>query len=505
MFARLSLCLPLLVAAAASGQERPRNVIVMIADGSGYDTLAATRYWTGEPLAVDEGDWLRLSMSPYALRGGEETVDGFGSGDQVPDYEYDPARNYDARPVEGVEGVYPRGFAGYEWNREFRPDSANTMTSMMTGVVTYPGAINIGGDGEKLRSLAEAAKESGRRVGSVSSVPFNHATPASGAGAHATDRNFYHDIARELFASGTADVLGGPADPERDDDGRLRDEPLYDYMPADLWADLTSGIAETDGGERWTLVRDAHAIRDLAQGRTPSRLALIPRVARTLQQKRSSLGDDKTTSPGDDPLTSGLPSLTDIALAALNAVDDDEDGFFLMVEGGAADWAMHDNEFGRMIEEYEDFDAAVRAVVAALESGERGYSFDDTLLVVTADHDHLLCGPNAATVPFEPVQDRGPGVLPGYRWMSGHHSLRLVPFFARGAGAEGFVGLADEEDVVPIEAPRSVEGGGMYLRQWEMGRYLIDLVDGVPGEESDAPIEVINEAEPTTKPATRPA
>src|SRR3546814_145071 len=106
---------------------------------------------------------------------------------------------------------------------------------------------------------------------------------------------------------------------------------------------------------------------------------------------------------------------------------------------------MHDNAFGRMIEEYLDFNEAVAAVVAWVESPESAATWDDTLLVVTADHDHLLFGPNTS-VPFQRPTNNGAGKLPGYSWSSDSHSNQLVPIFARGAGAEELMKLADQQD-----------------------------------------------------------
>jgi len=52
-----------------------------------------------------------------------------------------------------------------------------------------------------------------------------------------------------------------------------------------------------------------------------------------------------------------------MTLAALNILDDDPDGLYLMVEGGAVDWANHLNQSGRMIEEAVEFERAVEAVI----------------------------------------------------------------------------------------------------------------------------------------------
>ena len=76
-----------------------------------------------------------------------------------------------------------------------------------------------------------------------------------------------------------------------------------------------------------------------------------------------------------------------------------------MIEGGAVDWANHANEPDRMIEEQIDFVKAVEAVVAWVDKHS---NWNDTLLILTADHEcGLLWGPDSDRVAFQPLADRG--------------------------------------------------------------------------------------------------
>ena len=190
------------------------------------------------------------------------------------------------------------------------------------------------------------------------------------------------------------------------------------------------------------------AIEALASWPAPLPLLMVPRVARTLQQERASSRDAKSALPDTDPLLPGVPTLESMTLAALNALDDAPEGFVLFIEGGAVDWAMHDNQLGRTIEEMRDFLASVDAVVAWVE---RESNWDQTLVIVTADHDHMLWGPDADRVPFDPLRDEGTGRLPGHRWLSDSHSAALVPLAARGAGAGTLRTLAERTD--PVRGP----------------------------------------------------
>jgi alkaline phosphatase len=125
-----------------------------------------------------------------------------------------------------------------------------------------------------------------------------------------------------------------------------------------------------------------------------------------------------------------------------------------MIEGGAVDWANHGNKLDRMIEEQTDFNNAVRAVVDYLDAGNNGNNWDNTLLIVTADHEcgHLW-GPDSFNDSnkdkrfdagdvfngFNPIIDNGPHKLPRAQYGSNNHTNALVPLFAKGAGAKLFM------------------------------------------------------------------
>lgn len=463
----------------AAATEKPKNIIVMIADGAGYNTLAATRYWKAGPLAVDTGNWRRAALATYALRRGPDVPEGSDPLAQDSDFVYASAKAWDTTPIEGASAIkpqYPALFAGYEWNRKTAPDSANTMSAMMTGVRSYNGAINVDGAMHNVLSLAEAAKAAGKMTGSISSVPFNHATPAAGGGAHNPSREAYHDLAIDMFEGGTLDVIGGGGNPDFDHDGRpLADENAanrFKYIPPALWQSLR--LPES----KWKLVQDRRDIEALANGDTLAdrSLAMIVEVAETLQLRRApGAGEDTATyAPGGTPMTGNVPELATMARAALNHVGSDPDGFFLQIEGGAVDWAMHANAFGRMIEEYAAFDDAVRAVIAWVDSPDSAATWEDTMLIVTADHDHLLFGPDIAE-PFQRVTNNGAGKLPGYSWASNSHSNQLVPFYVRGAGADALITAANDQDVHTDRQGRKF-GFGRYLTQTEMGSYLLSVV-----------------------------
>lgn len=462
----------------------PKHVIVFISDGGGANTHRAYQLWRGSPMVYQSGEWDRYSVSTNALRSGMRPN---GPDPLIPDPRevYDPARAWDTTPTDQGAGGYPFHFAGYGWLRATAPDSASTATAIFSGVPAYKGAIDVDGEGNPVRTIAEEAHDRGMAVGVVTSVPFDHATPACGGGAHVPRREMYHEIAGQMLGSGVCDVIAGTGNPFYDDDARRRERPDYTWISEEQWSALAGGTLRAAGDETpWTLVQDTEQIRSLAEGPTPGRFIMIPRVGMTLQERRSPLKKGDDTAPGVRALTEGLPTLSDLTLAALNRVDDDPDGFFLMVEGGAVDWAMHANQFGRMIEEMDDYHQAIEAVCAIIDSGERGYDWGDTLVVITSDHDHLVWGPQSDTIPFQPLTDNGPGETPGHLWLADGHSNQPVPLFVRGAGSERFASIPTKPDLY-IKDGEHFERPP-YFHQSEIGKTVLGLLGSGETAESGA-------------------
>jgi len=482
----LPVCLATGGGVGAADTPGVENVVLMVADGAGYNAWRATAMYEGaldgEFRAAD--GWVRLAAATHALRPTPEApVSAEHLETQFPALVYDPVRAWDPRRVEGRRGPYPFHFAGYEWLITTAPDSANTITAMTGGRKTYVGGINFDGASRPIEdTLARLAHDRGKRVGVVSSVMFAHATPAAAAGAHAALRSNYCELAVEILTAPYPDVVAGCGNPDFDNNGRRleEDEPRqYRFVGGkEIWerlngaGSLSAGqrvcappdSVDEDAGQllsagqiealgRWTLKQSRRDVESLQRGRTPDKLLILPEVGAsrfwsgvpaagshfprskwvggTLQQQRGSRADPRFTDPGYDPPLPGVPSLTTMTRAALNALDDGE-GFFLHVEGGAVDWAMHANQAGRMVEEMIDFKRSIEAVIEWVE-GHGGW--DRTLLIVTADHDHMLWGPNSDRIPFDALQDMGQGRLPAYRWLSDGHSNALVPVFARGPGS----------------------------------------------------------------------
>ncbi len=420
-----------------------KNIILMVADGAGFNTWIAADMYEGRlgKQVYDQPGWTRLACSTYPLNLSHKPT---GDLAQDPSLVYDPAKAWsDSTTARGER------FAGYVYLKKTATDSAAAATALATGQKTFNNAINWTNDDRPMRgqTIAEIAKSRGKSVGVITTVPWSHATPAALGGAHNPSRNNFAAIANEMLDAPYLDVIMGAGHPDYDNDGRpLRDGDKREYKYVggrETWDALKHGRRGA-----WKLIESREDFERLAEGPTPAKTLGTARAADTLQEKRGRgraalpydqiiaklTSDAKTPAPFAFPLNSNVPSLAAMARAALNCLDDNPQGFYLMIEGGAVDWANHANEPERMIEEQIDFLRAVEAVTAWIEKNS---NWDDTLLILTADHEcGLVWGPKSDVRAFDRLVDNGKGRLPGLKHLGYGHSNSLVPLYACGAGSE---------------------------------------------------------------------
>ncbi len=450
--ASLWLCIALLFSfpdqlfAQKSGElPRPKNVIIMIGDGMGYNHILASNYYLGISKQVYETFPVRLASCHYPAKAGSYGDNG----------------KEKLRWGTGYNTV--AAWTDTAWLKRNVTESAASATALATGVKTYNNAIGISIHGDTLVNLVQWAKQIGKSAGVVTSVPFSHATPA-GFVAHNATRTHYSQIACEMLLDSRCDVIMGCGNPMFDNNGKpqtgrwkdakfVGDSALFSQLIAGSGTRTEFAVkgkmkrvqdCDRDGKpDAWTVVSDADGFRALMAGKTPKRVLGCPQVYETLQQARKmENGESRNSPPFITPHNSRVPDLSTMAKGAINVLDNNPAGFFLIIEGGAIDWAAHDNQKGRLIEEMKDFNEAVLAVVDWVTKNS---SWKETLLVVTADHETgLLWGGG----PFLPIENSGTGKLPGMKFFSGEHTQSLVPLFAKGPGCELYRRYADEQDSV---------------------------------------------------------
>lgn len=421
-----------------------KNVILLIADGSGANHIMATDYFTSGQAGTQVYEAFPVSyyMSTYSTGRIEAEDDARNI--------YDPATIWNS----------------FETLKSHATDSGAAATAMATGTKTYNGAIGVDPSLKALRNISEDFEEKGKSTGVVTSVELSHATPAAFV-AHHPNRGDYSEIANQMIRDSATDVIMGTGNPLYNDNGEQRSTVGSDNYAfvgdSDTWASLEAGTlgndADGDGdSDPWQLIQTRADFEALQTGAVASRIIGVPQVYSTLQYNRSG---DGNAAPFIVPMIETVPSLAIMSRGALNVLDNDQDGFFLMIEGGAVDWASG-SKSGRMIEEERDFNQAAAAVCDWVEANS---SWSETLVIVTSDHEtgYLTGTPGV----YDEVINNGKGNMPTMVWNSVGHTNQLVPIFARGPGADLFKKYAVGSD--PVR--------GAYINNTDIPRVIRELLE----------------------------
>lgn len=272
-------------------------------------------------------------------------------------------------------------------------DSAAAATAMATGRKVRNAVVSVAspGDGSPLRTALELFKDAGRSTGLVTTSSISDATPAA-FGAHRASR---------------ADLAG------------IDNDYLGGSRPNILFGGGKSLAAGDASGAGYAVVRD--------------RAELLALDTETHDRVAGLFGTDNLPYEADGP--GSLPRLSEMTGVALRILDNDPDGFFLMVEGGRIDHASHANDIARTIGETIELSNAVAAAVDW--AGTRA----DTLIVVTADHE---------TGGLRVLRSSAAGTLPTVSWSGSGHTAADVPVHARGFGADAVSGRIENTGIFRV-------------------------------------------------------
>ena len=422
-----------------TGTDGPKNIIYLVGDGMGYNHIAATNLFeTGQTKHQVEGE--AGDVSP--VEGGEAA--------QV--YEGDEWNELAMSTFQEGNSYDPeKAWNDHDYVNEDYTDSAAAGTAMATGSKTENGMIGVTSDGATVQNTSEHAIDNGKSAGVVSSVPFNHATPAAWA-AHNDDRNDFHAIADEMIG-GDLDVIMGAGHPLYDEDNQPVDEPNYEWISEESFTELSAG--ETD----FTYLEEDADFQTLADGDVAAgeKYFGLPQVASTLQHNRS--GDSAV--PYDTELND-VVDMSTMAEGALNILDQNDEGFHVMIEGGVIDWAGHANDAARDIEEVQAFNETIEMVTTWVDENS---SWDETLVVVTTDHETgYFAGPTDD--PSWSAMTGQAGEMPEHSWHSENHTNQLVPVFFRGAGSKDITTAATGVDPVRGNYIDNVDIANLTLNTW---------------------------------------
>ena len=264
--------------------------------------------------------------------------------------------------IQGINGRVPLCMTQFPYSGQAATfsasdgitDSAAAGTCLASGKKTNNGMIGQTPDGAPVYSVASQLKAEGWGIGIMSTVPVDHATPASHY-AHAEKRSNYYLIGTHL-AESNFDFFGGGGfqRPINKDDASAPN--LYD-------------LCKKNG---YTLVGSyAEAQKNIKK----RKLLLVPQTDLDNPNKGAE-ALPYAIDQKDDDLT--LAQIVDIAIQHLSK----HDRFFVMAEGGKIDYAGHGNDGATNIHEVLDFDRAIQLAYRFYEQHP-----DETLIVVTADHE----------------------------------------------------------------------------------------------------------------------
>lgn len=347
------------------GPGSAKNVILFVGDGMGISTITAARILDGQNKGLS----------------GEENELSFGRF-----------------PFSGLSKTYNVD--------QQTPDSAGTMSAMMTGVKTDAGIISIdenvqrgdcrSGQGHEVFTALELAEVAGMSTGVVTTARLTHATPAA-TYAHAAERDWedVSDMPAEAVAAGCPDI----ADQLVNFQARLQQRSgvavngievamgggRRHFLPADAAFNSPDAVSSVEGdrsdgrnliNEWQKTYPDGNYVYGL-EGFNAIDPAKTTHLLGLFNESHMRFEADR---PNDK---SGEPTLAEMTSKAIDVLDNNPQGYFLMVEAGRIDHAHHaGNAFNALSEAIELSDAVAAAVAAT--------SSDDTLIIVTADHSHVF-------------------------------------------------------------------------------------------------------------------
>lgn len=391
-------------AASTSAQpqsQTPRYVFLFIGDGMSYPQVQATAYYRGA----------------LATAGAEPAIERLSFMDF---------------PVVGAQCTYD--------STSVCPDSASTATAIASGHRTASGVINVApdDDAQTFETVAEKLKaQKGTRIGIVTSVNLNHATPAAFY-AHQPSRRNYYEIGEELAASGFDYFAGGALlAPEGPDGDR---ESLYDVA-----AKAGYTVAQT---------------YDAASKLTAADLPAV--VVSEVLADEDAISYELDRAQGEWALADYVAR----GIELLSGVDEasDDAGFFMMCEGGKIDWACHANDCAATIHDVCALDEAVQWALDVYEAHP-----DETLVVVTGDHETGGLTIGYAETNYDSFLANLEAQKISYARFDSDYVARYIEEQTPFADA-----LADVEELFGLKTPEAAQGeeggpGTLVLTDYELG------------------------------------
>ncbi|MFL6658763.1 MAG: alkaline phosphatase [Massilia sp.] len=326
--------------------EAPKNVIFFLGDGMGMTTMTAARIY-----AVGED--------------GELTID------TLPETAFVKTFSNDAQVTDSAPSMSAY-MTGVKMNNEVIAMSPDTIArDPLVDVNGNKIGNNCGtGNGTAVSTLIELAKAKGLSTGVVTTTRVTHATPAA-TYSHICHRDLENDIA-------AAAVPGGVG---------------YNSALGTTGLDVLMGggkqffVPFKDGGKR-TDGRDLVAEMKAKNYAYASNATEFAAIDGTKTDRLLGLFTSSHMSYDLDRDPAKEPSLAEMTTKAMDVLTRNSKGYFLMVEGGRIDHALHETTAKKALQDTLAFDNAIKAALAKARLADP--ELKNTLIVVTADHDHTL-------------------------------------------------------------------------------------------------------------------
>lgn len=323
----------------------PKNVIFFLGDGMGMNTLTAARIY-----AVGED--------------GDLTIDTLPESAFVKTYSND-AQVTDSAPSMAAY------MTGVKMNNEVLSMSADTVA---VGPVLDANGNRLGNacganNGRPVTTLLELAKTQGLAAGVVTTTRVTHATPAA-TYSHICHRDLENDIAAAVVPGGIGynAALGAGLDV-------LLGGGTQFFLPKDKGGKRADGrdlVAEMKA-KGYTTVGNAAEFNAVSAASTSRLVGLFT---------SGHMSYDLDRDPAKEP------SLAEMTSKAMDVLSKNTKGYFLMVEGGRIDHALHETTAKKSLQDTVAFDQAIKTAID--KARQTDPELKNTLIVVTADHDHTL-------------------------------------------------------------------------------------------------------------------
>ncbi len=242
------------------------------------------------------------------------------------------------------------GFAKTSWANGPITDSAPAGTALSSGYKTNPGVVGLDTNNIPRATILEAAELSGLSTGIISTCEIMHATPGAFT-SHSAARSDYNSIMKQEMYQNMEVVLGGGTKFYESTGGGKRND----------GKDLTKDIKEL--GYNYVTTK-----QEMNNSKSDKLWGLFGESDLDYDFDRQALNNEEQ------------PSLAEMTEKAIDVLDNNDKGFFLMVEGSKVDWAAHANDPSGTIGDIIAFDNAVKVAVDYAKNRE------DTIVVVTTDH-----------------------------------------------------------------------------------------------------------------------